>query len=169
MTGLRYIDIGAAESNTETLLPAQHFGPRGFENDLPSEYVQAQGDKVMTLTFNHETDTTTYSADQDGSRLILPANSYYVSAYVTCLVPYVGTDVTITLNDVVTDAVVHTVDLTLEADQATVGDVEDAALASVNIGTADLTIGVVADLTAGESILTLIYRTLDDRTGTNQS
>jgi len=165
MTGQRYIDIGIDDGGTETLLPATHFGPRGFENDLPAEYRQSQGDKVMELTYNWDTSTDDYTAEQDSSRLIIPTGAWIVGAYVTCLVPQDGTT-TVSLVGADTNNETVAIEAAMVA-QTAVGQVTDLSTAVPQLVPSDSTIYVEANaMTVGEATLTLIYRTPDDRTGT---
>jgi hypothetical protein len=169
MTGQRYIDTGIDQVNgaDETLLPATHFGPRGFENDLPAEYRQSQGDKVMELTYNWDTSTDDYTADQDSSRLVIPANSWIVGGYVTCLVPYATNTAVLRLEETGAHVQVVSLGSVVDGDQAAIGQVFELATNVPILVTEDVTIDVVCSGgTAGESTLTLIYRTADDRTGT---
>jgi hypothetical protein len=158
----RYIDTLETGETTS----ASNFGPRSFENDLPAEYVQAQGDKVMELTFNAGTDTDTYTADVDSSRLVIPANSYIVSGYVTVLADQAAGVSNITLVDVTTGAGVLTLNAAVAPD--VLGTVTDLGFTSATI-TVAATMSVVDTNTSGEATVTLIYRTTDDRTGSNQS
>lgn len=166
-SGERYIPV---DKNGDAYLAASHYGPRDFEDRLPSEYVQSQGDKVQFITFAWD-DLPTANADDD-SILIIPANSYIVSATLTTVVAAAGgTSYQIGLvgvdgtggdpDGIFTAATGASVGLVELGDGATIGTTTSTPFV--------LEVAATGTFTAGEHNLEVVYRTLDDRTGANQN
>ncbi len=167
MTGLRYLHIDKDSANT---IAASHYGPRAFETKLPAEYVQSQGDKVQQIFFSFDDLPT--ALDADDSILTIPASSYIVSASLTVLVAGAGgTDYTIGLNQ--TDGTTVDDDGLFTAAELPVANLTPAGEVILGAAGAQLATTIAVDtvvevmangtFTAGEYILEVTYRTLDDR------
>jgi hypothetical protein len=149
---------------------ATQYGPRGFETQLPAQYVSSQGDKVQSITFSY--DTLPSASTNDDSVLLIPANSYVVSAILRVTTAFAGgTSYNIGLEE--TDGTAIDVDglfaaLALAAIDA-VGEtaIGGGALIGLAAGTGSAAGQVVfaetGTFTAGEATLEVVYRTLDDR------
>jgi hypothetical protein len=157
----------------EQQIVSSHFGPRDFENKLPAEYVSSQGDKVQQITFNFANLPAFSANGVDESVLAIPANSYIVGSTLTTLVPAVGgTSYQIGTSDVEGSNAAAT-GLFTAATGASLGLVEagDGTENATTVGANARVVNVAATgtFTAGEFMLEVVYRTLDDRTGSNQS
>ncbi len=167
MTGLRNIHV---DKDSLSPMAASHYGPRAFETRLPAEYVQSQGDKVQQIFFAF--DDLPQALDADDSILTIPANSFIVAASLTVLVAAAGgTDYIIGLNQ--TDGTTVDDDGLFTAVELAVANLTPAGEVILGAAGAQLATTVAVDtvvevaangtFTAGEFLLEVTYRTLDDR------
>ena len=164
MTGQRVLPL---HDNDENYLAASHYGPRSIEDTLPSKYVQQQGDKVQVVPFTF--DSLPQANENDDAILIVPANSYVVSATLTTIVASAG-GTSYALGLVGVDGTGGDADgLDTAAVGASIGLVEILNGAQIATTVAlDTVVEVVATgtFTAGEYVLEVVYRTLDNRVST---
>ncbi len=162
--GNRYIP---RDENGAPVRAASHYGPRGFEDDLPSEYVQSQGDKVQIIPAGFDTVIT--AKDGDEAVLVIPANATITSATVT----------TTSLGGADTyDIGTADVDGANGADITGLTAIVLDTLGEIATGTApalssvDRIVIITRNGTAnvaGDYTVEIAYRTTDDRTGINQN
>ena len=147
---------------------ATHYGPRGIESQLPSEYVSSQGDKTLSIPFSFDT-LPTISLEDD-SVLALPALSRVVSATLTIVDSFAGgTSLNVglyTLEGPVIDA--DGLLTAVSGGALGFGAINDGD--GVLIGSAfglpvagQVVVEAVGTFTAGKAVLEVVYQTNDNR------
>jgi hypothetical protein len=147
-----------------------HYGPRDFEDVLPAQYASSQGDKTLSLHFAYDDLPTNSATDQ--SVLAIPANSFIVSSTLRVLIAFAGgtsydfglyqADGTVIDADGL-DAAVATAAINVAGETVLMDGALVQGLQGIGAAAGQVRVAATGTFTAGEAMLDIVYRTLDDR------